>query len=95
MIYLDGSFIKEGQFVNGKLSGYGREIYPNWYYIGDWKDDNRHGQGTYVFCNGTTYVGAWKNHKFHGPGKLTKADGTVFEGNWVEDMFNDIYWRDL
>ena len=24
MIYTDGDFIREGQFVNGKLSGYGR-----------------------------------------------------------------------
>ena len=37
MIYEDGTVIREGQFDNGFLSGYGRCIYATGYYIGDWK----------------------------------------------------------
>ena len=35
-------------------------------YIGDWKDDNKHGQGTVTWPNGDKYIGEWKNDKKHG-----------------------------
>ena len=28
-------------------------------YEGEWKDDYRHGQGTYTYANGENYVGDW------------------------------------
>ena len=47
MIFETGIIIREGQFVNGfYLSGYGRYVSMHGYYIGDWKDDRFHGQGT-------------------------------------------------
>ena len=46
MIYKDGKFIREGQFVNGLLSGYGRMINGGLYYVGDWKYGQYHGFGT-------------------------------------------------
>ena len=45
MISVDGWYIREGSFVNGKLTGFGREIDVGQYYIGEWKDNNIHGQG--------------------------------------------------
>ena len=63
--------------MNGKQSGYGRWISNDSYYVGDYKDDKRHGQGTYVHRNGTTYVGAWKDSLFHGLGKYTNKQGIV------------------
>ena len=88
MIDNDGTSILEGQFVNGLLSGYGRQINKfGEYYIGDYKDWRQHGQGTLVYSNGKTYVGAWKDHTRHGQGKETEADGTVKEGIWVYDYF--------
>ena len=30
-------------------------------YIGKWKDDKNHGQGTYTFHNGNKYEGEWKD----------------------------------
>ena len=94
-IHKNGDEIYEGQWCNGKLSGYGRKIGNIAYYIGDWKDGKRHGQGTIVYSDGTTYVGAFKDDMFHGPGKLTKADGTVYEGEWVQDHFNGVDWSKL
>ncbi|GIT07283.1 MAG: hypothetical protein CM1200mP30_09130 [Pseudomonadota bacterium] len=36
------------------------------WYEGEWKDWEKHGQGTYSFSNGDKYVGNWKNGNFHG-----------------------------
>ena len=30
-------------------------------YIGEYKDDRQHGQGTFTFSDGAKYVGEWKN----------------------------------
>ena len=46
MIRTDGWSIREGSFVNGKQHGFGRQIWWKAYYIGEFKDDNIHGQGT-------------------------------------------------
>ena len=44
-------------------------------YVGEFKDDQLHGQGTYTFANGDKYVGEWKDDKKHGQGTYTSADG--------------------
>ena len=49
-------------------------------YVGEWRDDNSHGQGTYTFANGDKYVGEWRDGKYHGQGAFTFADGRVLEG---------------
>ena len=46
MISVDGKYIKEGSFVNGKRHGFGRVIDRWSYYIGEFKDGYYHGQGT-------------------------------------------------
>ena len=30
-------------------------------YIGAWKDDKKHGQGTYIHADGTQETGEWKD----------------------------------
>ena len=32
-------------------------------YVGEYKDDKRHGQGTYTYANGDKYVGEYKDDK--------------------------------
>ena len=53
-------------------------------YVGEWKDDKRHGQGTYTFgtgkWEGDKYVGEWKDDKKHGQGTYTFAGGTIERG---------------
>ena len=90
----NGWWIYEGQFVDGQLSGYGRQIWEDGYYIGDWKDGERHGLGTLVIHD-RTYVGAWKDSMMHGEGKVTKADGKVFTGNFEKDKLNGVRWNQL
>ena len=40
-------------------------------YVGEEKDDKRHGQGTLTFSDGSKYVGEWKDGKEHGHGTHT------------------------
>jgi len=61
-------------------------------YVGEWKDDERTGQGTFTFgpeseWAGDKYVGEWKDNKLNGQGIYTHADGTVEEGIWKNSKF--------
>ena len=91
--------IEEGQWWNGLKSGYGREIYDEMHYVGDFQHYNtynrRHGFGTYVSYDGNTYVGPWKDGKPHGQGKYTNRKGKVFTGNFVESYLAGVFFHDL
>ena len=56
-------------------------------YLGEWKEDDLHGQGTYTFTNGDKYIGEYKNSKRNGQGTYSFADGTKEEGFWKDDEF--------
>ena len=55
-------------------------------YVGEWKDQNYHGQGTMTFFNGNQYTGEWKDSNFNGQGTFTFADGSQYEGEWKDDL---------
>ncbi len=40
-------------------------------YVGEFKDGNKHGQGTTTFDSGDKYVGEHKNNERHGQGTYT------------------------
>jgi hypothetical protein len=64
---------------------YSEHIYGNGdKYVGEWKNDKRHGQGTYTFTNGEKYVGEWKNGKRHGQGNNVFAGGDKFVGTFKD-----------
>jgi len=54
-------------------------------YVGEFKDDKSHGQGTYTFADGENYVGDWKDDKQHGQGTYTWADGGKYVGEFEDD----------
>ena len=58
-------------------------------YVGEWGDDEPHGQGTFTYADGPEYVGEYKNGRRHGQGTLTRADGTVKEGVFEDGKFLD------
>ena len=58
-------------------------------YVGEWKDDEYHGQGTYTFGKGEweghKYVGEYKDNKYHGQGVFTSSIGSKRSGIWKND----------
>ena len=52
-------------------------------YEGEWKDDNRHGQGTFYYVTGASYSGEWNNGLIHGYGIYNYVNGDIYEGDFV------------
>ncbi len=57
-------------------------------YIGEFKDDLYHGQGTYTFADGENYVGEYKNGKSHGQGTHTFSDGENYVGEFKDGLYH-------
>jgi hypothetical protein len=53
----------------------------------DKKNEEAHGQGVWMFSNGSKYVGETKNNIFHGKGTLTHPDKTTQTGEWKDGEF--------
>tara|TARA_Y100000588_G_scaffold9371_1_gene10455 strand:+ start:179 stop:691 length:513 start_codon:yes stop_codon:yes gene_type:complete len=56
-------------------------------YVGEYRDDKQHGQGTYTFgpssqWAGEKYVGEYRNGKRNGQGTFTFADGNKYVGEF-------------
>ena len=52
-------------------------------FLGQWKDEMRHGYGTQTWPDGAKYEGYWKDNKTYGKGKFWHANGDFFEGESV------------
>ena len=74
------------------MHGYGTLIRSNinkkfmnaFKYVGEWKNGEKDGYGTYTLDRWYKYVGEWTNGKMHGQGTKTSADGTMhYSGEWV------------
>jgi len=76
----------EGDIVNNKRSGWGREITNGNVYKGCWNDDMKEGNGELILHTGAKYVGSWKNNKKNGYGSYTFPNGDHYEGDWKDDM---------
>ena len=89
LIIKDGKFSRfiQGRFKDGnKLDGYGQMFYDveqTIFYIGDWKEGKRHGQGT-IHMNSYQYSGQWNNDRITGFGRITFTErnnrGLYYEG---------------
>ncbi len=61
-------------------------------YKGQWKDDKRHGHGTFIASDKSEYTGSWDGDFKHGVGKMTEHDPNddtpgavqVYDGSWVD-----------
>jgi len=57
-------------------------------YVGEFKEDKYHGQGTYTHPSGLKYVGEYVDSKAHGQGTITYGDGSKYVGEWKEDNYH-------
>ena len=73
----------EGEFVNDKITGYGKYIWDNHHqYIGYFLDGEMNGKGKYKWPDGSEYEGEYVNNKREGKGKFKWNSGAFFEGNF-------------
>lgn len=76
----------EGNFENGKRSGYSVYHWPDGSrYEGEWKDNERTGYGIDYYSNGDIYEGEWLNNERAGTGVYKYAEGGRYEGDWLND----------
>ena len=57
-------------------------------YVGEFKDWQFHGQGTYTYANGDKYVGEFKDDKSHGQGTFTHANGDKYVGEFKDWQYH-------
>jgi hypothetical protein len=57
-------------------------------YVGEFKNGQRNGKGTYTSANKAKYVGEFKDGKRNGHGTAYAPDGSVISsGRWAADKF--------
>ena len=61
-------------------------------YVGDIKNKEKHGIGTYTWSDGSTYYGEWKKNKKHGHGTFKDAKGETLIAIWNNGEFKDTAW---
>ena len=55
-------------------------------YVGEYKNGNRHGKGTYTHANGDKYVGDYNNDKRTGQGTYTYPSGDKYVGEYKDAL---------
>jgi hypothetical protein len=75
------------EYKMGKCK-YSVKLYNNGKYVGEFKNDVRHGQGTYTVPNESVFSGEFKNDKVNGQGTINYFDGTKYVGQFKDDFFN-------
>eukprot|EP00927_Polykrikos_kofoidii_P029587 TRINITY_DN25572_c0_g1_i1.p1 TRINITY_DN25572_c0_g1~~TRINITY_DN25572_c0_g1_i1.p1 ORF type:complete len:218 (+),score=42.43 TRINITY_DN25572_c0_g1_i1:138-791(+) len=86
--YEDGSTYV-GQLVDGRRHGSGVWTSPSEQYSGQWKADQRDGQGRQTWQDGRLYDGQFSDGKFDGHGRMewhTPHGLMVYEGQYVNDV---------
>jgi len=77
----------------GKQNGHGTVTSKDGKYVGEWKGNDFHGQGTRISTNGTKYVGEWKNGKYNGQVTYTSPNGEKYMGEYKNgDEWNGTYY---
>lgn len=79
--------IFHGNFIKGEKEGEGRSenIKECTEFIGNWKYNQRNGNGKEVFADGTYYEGNFINGAKSGSGTLNMCNGCEYRGEFVDD----------
>ncbi len=79
-----------GDLLYNKANGNGTGIYANTgsMYVGEWKNNLKHGFGQYEWADGVKYEGFFENDTRKGFGKFFWNSGERYEGEWDNDKRN-------
>jgi hypothetical protein len=76
-----------GEVKNGLANGYGIAILETGSrYVGEWKDNMRHGNGEFYWDDGESYKGNYVNDLREGYGVYIFETGEKYVGQWKKDM---------
>ena len=64
-------------------------------YKGEYFNNLRHGDGTFLFYDGSKYIGKWKNNYRHGIGTYIFKNGFKLVGKWDKDFFVGFKWKNI
>jgi hypothetical protein len=53
-------------------------------YEGEFRENLRHGNGTYYLPDGSTYQGQFRDDEFCGRGVFCWSDGSIYDGDWKD-----------
>lgn len=65
-----------------------KDNYDGFTYVGEWKNSQRHGQGTVYYADGSTYTGEWQNGQINGRGSYVSPEGTTYVGEWQNNKWH-------
>jgi hypothetical protein len=74
----------EGVIKDGKAEGEGRVIYQLGEYNGEFVGGQMHGNGKFVWKEGTEYNGEFKGNMPNGNGTMLYKSGDKYSGGWSE-----------
>lgn len=57
-------------------------------YVGEFKRSKPHGNGIFIYANGTICEGEWRKGFMHGEGVIAYPNGTIYEGDFVDNKWN-------
>jgi hypothetical protein len=89
-IYYENGSEYKGEIKNYMRDGKGhfKTKNDNEIYNGDWKEDNKEGEGELIFKDGTRYMGGFQNDKFNGKGKMEWKNGIYYDGEFMNDYLH-------
>lgn len=76
--------IYDGDWVDGKIHGIGTYYMHGDSYSGDYRENTRHGRGSYLLASGSRYEGEWRDNQRSGKGRFDWPDGSCYEGDWLQ-----------
>jgi TonB family protein len=83
----------EGEWVDGKLNGFGIRGLENGMYVGEFKSGKYFGSGKLTWRDGTEFVGSWKDGHLHGYGLYVYSVGVWiagYVGNWRNGFYDGL-----
>lgn len=86
------NLIYDGQWCQGKRHGWGmmRRRLPDGkmqrIYSGQWRDDEKCGEGKQFYADGSIYYGWWLYNRRHGLGIQWYKNGNIYLGEWQVDV---------